>query len=219
MEKTKKDAQGAIIKVFVLAAVTLGFIGGFALSGELKERFYRAGDSTKKTTESSDVMIAGGTGNKTLGFDEKYVVSNDDLDYTVNLGTYAGSTDAYFTLEYGSTNKDLKVTKYSYNNGESQEYTMSFVGNVVDVFLGQFNDDPNSNALFYLLENGDVCYSLIEEMVLNNKYGSYYTINDLSNVVKFYNGNSCNPETGSCKSTTFAQSKDGKIYNLSSFIK
>ena len=219
MEKgKKKDTQNTIITVFLITIVTIGFIGGFVLSSELKERVYRAGQKDETTSTSDDIMAASVKGNKTLGFDEKNVESDEDLDYYIDFGTYAGSTDSYFTMEYGDSKKDLKIVKYNYNDEKSQEYTMSFVRNVVDVYFGQFNDDPQYNALFYLLDNGDVCYSIIEDMVLTNSYGSYYSINELSDIAKFYNGSSCSPVSGTCNSTTFAQAKDGKIYDLNKYI-
>jgi hypothetical protein len=217
--KKKNDTQGTIITAFVIVVVTIGFIGGFVLAGDLKDRIYRANEKESSTTESSDILIAGGKSNKTLGFDEKYVESNYDLDYSIDFGTYAGSTNEYFTLQYGDNKKDLLITTYSYDSDYTQEYTMSFPSNVVDVYLGRFNNDPQRNTIFYLLDNGDVCYSLIEDMVQNNQYGSYYTIEDLTHIAKFYNGTSCDPENSLCNSTTFVQDKNGKIYDLNNYIK
>lgn len=220
MEKgKKKETQNTIITIFLFAVVAIGFIGGFVLAGDLKERIYRANKKETTIVANDDIMAAGVKGDKTLGFDEKYVQSDEDLDYIIDFGTYAGSTDSYFTIEYGDRKNELKIVRYNYDDSdESQEYTMSFVNNVVDVYFGQFNDDPQYNALFYLLENGDVCYSIIEDMVLTNSYGSYYSINELSNIAKFYNGSGCSPVNGTCKSTTFAQARDGKIYDLGKYI-
>lgn len=220
MEKKKKETQDFLVTSIVVVVVVIGFIGGFVLAGDLKERMYRASEKNDSSSESGDIVIAGGgEGNKTLGFDEKYVESDALLDYEITFGTYAGSTNSYFTVNYGEKKNELKITKYNYDNAESQEYTMDFAGNVVDVFLGVFNDDPNNNALLYLLDNGDVCYSLIENMVKNDQYGYYTSVESLTKVAKFYKGNACDPETEMCKSTTFAQTVDGKIYDLNQYIK
>jgi len=218
MESNKNNNQGAIIKAFVLMTAILGFIGGFVLSGDLKDIVYKA-SKTEEKEESKDIFTAASLGNKTLGFDEKYVMSDDDYSYEINFGTYAGSTDVYFTLNYGDSKKDLTVTKYTYDSEETQEHTLQFVSDVVDIYSGQFNDNPLDNSIFYLLSNGDVCYSLIEDMVKSDSYGTYNTINELKNIAKFYNGKSCDDETGACTSTTFAQSKAGKIYDLANYIK
>ena len=218
MKKNKSSKQDVLITAFVVVVVTIGFIGGFVLAGDLKDRLYFATEKNENS-ENSDILVASKSGEKTYGFNEKFVESNSDLDYTINFGTYAGSTGAYFTVNYGDTKNDLLITKYNYDNDDSQEYTMEFTNNVVDVYLGQFDNDPQYNTLFYLLDNGDVCYSLIEDMVQNNDYGSYYTIENLSNVVKFYSGNSCNEELGECKTTTFAQTVNGKIYDLVEYVK
>ena len=219
MEKKKKkknDAQGTLITAFIVVVVTIGFIGGFVLAGDLKERIYRA-NGKESTSESGDIYVAGGTSGKVIGFDEKYVTSDLDLNYDIDFGTYAGSTDVYFKVQYGENKNELKFTRYSYDNDSSQEYTMIFAGNVVDVYLGSFNNDPFNNTLFYLLDNGDVCYSFIEEMVLANEYGSYYTLDNISNIIKFYSGNSCDVDN-ECNSTTYAQDKNGKIYDLSLYV-
>ena len=215
--KKKNDAQGTLITAFVVVVLVIGFIGGFVLAGDLKERIYRA-NNKEKTTESSDIYVAGGTSNKTLGFDEKYVSSDLDLDYTIDFGTYAGSTDAYFTVKYGDSKKDLSIVKYSYDSDATQEYIMTFASNVVDVYLGNFNNDPNYNTIFFLLDNGDVCYSFVEEMVRSDQYGFYYTLEEISNIAKFYSGNSCDPDTNECITTTYAQDKNGKIYDLNSYV-
>ena len=217
MEKSKIDNQGSIIKVFICIALVIGFIGGFVIADDLKERFIRAVPS-KSTNESSDILTAGIKNNRTYGFDERYIDTDTNLEYKIDFGTYAGSSDIYFTLGYGDVNSNLVVTKYSYDNENVQEHTLSFVSNVVDVFFGRFDDEPLNNTIFYLLENGDVCYSLIEDMIKLESYGTYNTITDVRNVVKFYSGESCNEETLSCKSTTLAQTKDGKIIDLSSYI-
>ena len=216
MEKENSNF-GAMVKGFLMMTVIIGFICGFIFSNELVRLVNKIGNKSIES-ESTEVVVAGPKSNKTLGFNEKYVESDSDNTYDVNLGTYAGSTGLYFTLEYGNTNKELKVTKYNYDNEDAQEHTLTFVSNVVDVFSGQFYDDPSNNMVFYLLENGDVCYSIIEEMVKTDSYGSYITIDNLQGVVKFYNGNSCNEETGACSSTVFAQTRDSKIYDLAEYV-
>ena len=157
-------------------------------------------------------------GNKTLGFDEKLVMSDDDSKYAIDFGTYAGTTNVYFTLSYGNSQKELKVTRFTYDSEETQEYTLTYTNNVVDVFFGKFDNNPLNNAIFYLLDNGDVCYSFVEGMVKEDMYGMYLTIENLSGIAKFYSGESCNEETGACTTTTFAQAKDGKIYDLNKYI-
>lgn len=217
-KKVKQEQTKSILTVFLVLVIALGFIGGFELASDLKERLYRI-DNGSETKESDDIAIAGKQGNMILGFDEKYVESDEDLDYQLNFGTYAGSNGAYFTVGFGNTKNELVVNKYFYDSEESQEYTMSFAANVVDVHYGQFRNDPNYSTLFFLLDNGDVCYSLIEDMVKDNEYGFYTTIENLSNIVKFYNGDSCDPELGTCNSTTFAQANNGVIYDLNNYIK
>ena len=153
---------------------------------------------------------------KLIGFekvkDGKYL-----KNYELTLGTYAGTGDSYFTIEYGNTKSELKIVKYFYDNDSTQEYTLDFVSNVVDVYSAIFND-AEQNVIIFLLENGDICYSFVNEIANNNSYASYNTINEISNVVKFYRGNACNNVTGVCELTTFAQTKNGTIYDLSNYV-
>ena len=217
MEKSKNNANnGALIKSFILMAVVLGFIGGFALSLDLKNIFDKA-VKKEDTSESSDVYKASVKDNKTLGFDEKYVMSDEDYDYNIDFGTYAGSTDLYFSLKYGNNKKTIKVLRYNYDNEDVQEYTLTFTNDVVDVYFGQFDFNPKNNTIFYLLDNGDVCYSLIEDMVQPNKYGTYVVLLDIRDAVKFYKGNACTEEEV-CETTTFVQLKNGKIIDLKKYV-
>ena len=216
MESKKNNNQGSVIKSFLLMTVVLAFIGGFALSSDLKSLLDSSTKDTKE--ESGEILTAGVKGNKTLGFDERYVESNGDYEYNIDFGTYAGSTDVYFTLNYGNSRKEIKVSWYNYDNEDVQEYSLDFVSNVVDVFLGQFDNAPENNTIFFLLENGDVCYSFVEDMVKKDTYGVYSTIGDIMNAVKFYKGNAGNDETGLCVSTTYVQEKNGKIIDLSQYV-
>ena len=218
MEKKKnKDTQSFLVTSFIAVVAVLCFIGGYAISNEISERFTKI-DKNSREEDSSSVVIAGGSlGNKTLGFDEKYVETNDLKNYELTLGTYAGTGDSYFTIEYGNTKSELKIVKYFYDNDSTQEYTLDFVSNVVDVYSAIFND-AEQNVIIFLLENGDICYSFVNEIANNNSYASYNTINEISNVVKFYRGNACNNVTGVCELTTFAQTKNGTIYDLSNYV-
>ena len=215
--ENKKNGFEAMVTGFLMMSVIVGFICGFAFSNNVDKMIYNKKDKVTET-ESSDVLVAGLKDNKTFGFDEKNVITDSDDVFEMSFGTYAGTTNIYFTLGYGNSKKEIKVSRYNYDNDDAQEYVLTFTSNVVDVFYGQFNSEPLNNTVFYLLENGEVCYSFVEEMVKPDSYGSFLTIENLTGIVKFYNGNSCNEETGACLTTVFAQKKDGKIYNLAEYV-
>lgn len=218
MENNKSNNnQGSIVKAFLLMTAIIGFIGGFVLAGNLKDISYKAG-VTKSNDESSDIYTAALKGNKTFGFDDKKVEADGDYDYTIDFGIYAGTTNIYFTYEFGDAKNELEVLRYNYDNDDVQEYTLTFASNVVDVFFGQFDYEPSNNTIFYLLENGDICYSLVEDMVKEDVYGTYTTIEDIKGAVKFYNSKVCDDDTSACSSTTLTQTKDGKIYDLGDYI-
>ena len=51
----KNNNQGAIVKTFLLMTAIIGFIGGFALSGDLKDMIYKASkNDEKKESEEGD---------------------------------------------------------------------------------------------------------------------------------------------------------------------
>ena len=216
---SKKETQNFIITSIAVVVSVVAFIGGFVLSGDLKDRIFRASDSSKDNKVTDDVYVAGQSSSKIYGFDDRYVESNNSNEiYNLDFGTYAGTSDSYFKISYGNTKNELVITKYFYDREDVQTYSIEFQNNVIDVQLGVFNDDPNYNTIFYLLDNGDVCYSVIEEMIKNDNYGYYNNLSEISKITKFYSGNYCDRETGVCKPTTFAQATNGIIYDLRNYI-
>lgn len=223
MEKTKKRAQDVLLTAVIAVSATIAFIGGFALSGELKERSYRAKDNDN-SSENTDLsfMSAGGSlaGGYTLGFDEKLVESSDDLhDYEIYLGTYSGVGDAYVSIKYGDTKSQLVFTKYSYTSEKYDEFVINFTRNVVDTHMSTFDLDVDYNTIFILLDDGSVEYILIEDAIKNNNIKSYGRVEGLEYVAKFYEGTTCEIDSPSCIKTAFAQTMDGKIYDLYDYIR
>ena len=212
MEKQKKKNQDTLVKSVAMIVAVLAFIGGFALSSELKERIYRSNNKSKEVND--DVVSAGsGFGFKTLGFDNKLVDS--DNDYNLILGTYAGNSDSYFTLQYGESLNEIKLIRYFYDSDDTQEFLLQFNQDVIDTHLASFADNPTLNSVLFLLENGDVAYGLVDDLA--SDLPTYTTIDDLSNVVKFYHAINCNIEN-ECNETTLAQSTDKNIVDLYKYI-
>ena len=228
MEKTKtktksNNVRSSSVSVFILSAAIIAFIGGFAVSGEIKDRLFHYNDRDKeiKIVESEDIDIAGGNlvGNKTLGFNENMVVTeDDDREYNVLLGTYMGVNDSYYDIQYGNTKAEIAFVKYSEFADDSQYFLIPFERKVVDIHMSTFNMNTELNTIFFLLEDGSVEYILIEDAIERNDFRSFGKIEELNNIAKFYEGTSCETDSVNCTKTAFAQSTDGRIYDLSNYI-
>ena len=219
MEKTKKKAQDTVLTAFIAVTATMAFIGGFVLSGSLKDRIFRASEKDDTVTDLGlGTAGMGGSSGKTLGFDERYVVAEDDNNYDIILGTYSGMNNSYVDIQYGETRSQLVFAEHTYGNNEVKRYVINFPGRVVDVHMSTFDLDVNLNTVFVLLEDGQVEYILIEDALNNNNIRTYGTVG-IENVAKFYEGTSCEIDSDYCVKTAFAQTTSGKIYNLYDYIK
>lgn len=221
MEKNKKRTQDYLVTPIIVVAAVIAFMGGYVLSSDISKSFNKINNSNnnKNEDEFSGISIAGSTLNgSTLGFKDKYVVGkNDDEEYNIILGTYVGVNDSYLSLSYGDSKKEIVLTKYLYTNEETNEYELSFDKDVVDVHMTSFEVSPSLNTIFFLLEDGTVDYMLVEDAIETNDFKVYGTIK-LKNVAKFYEGNICTNNNRDCEKTCFAQTVDGKIYNLEEYV-
>lgn len=226
MKKAKRQTrpQDILITAVIAVSAAIAFMGGFVLSGDLSKSYYKTKNKTADVEENGEVGIAAAVigGQKgagtTLGFNENYVVSGQEYDYNFDLGTYAGLNDAYISLNYGDTKSEIKVSKYYYDNENSEEYVMNFNKMVVDVHMATFNMEPEYNAILFLLDDGTVEYMFAETAMEFDNYVTQGRVVGLENVAKFYEGTSCEKGTPICSKTTFAQTIDGKIFNLYDYI-
>ncbi len=219
MEKKKREAQDAIIKSIVIVVAVIAFIGGFVLSGDLKERVFRA-KSRNESDDNGFILTAGGTTKKsnTLGFDQKYIVGDSENQYDVLFGTYSGLNGNYINIEYGNTKSQLNLVEHSYDGQTEKDHLVTFSANVVDVHMSTFDLDSDLNTIFVLLDSGKVEYIMIEDAMTTETYKSYGTL-DLDQVIKFYEGTNCDRESDYCIKTAFAQTANGNIYDLYEYIK
>lgn len=214
MEKQKKKNQDSLIKSVSMIVAIIAFMGGFIISGELKERIYKSKKTTSNNSSEDEVVSAAKSSSSSiLGFDSNFVDSNNR--YSLVLGTYAGNNDSYFTLQYGNSLNEVKLIRYTYDDENTQEYTLNFNENVVDVDLAAFASNPSLNAVVFLLDNGDIAYGLVDELA--SETPSYTTIDTLSNIVKFYHATSCDIEN-MCVETTLVQNTDKDIFDLYNYI-
>lgn len=221
MEKTNKKAQDYLIASVIVVAAAIAFMGGYVLSSDVSKSFDKIKNNKNSTTEEelSGLSIAGTTlSGKTLGFGDDYVVGKDEeKDYNLILGTYVGVNDSYLNLSYGGSKKEVKITKYLYTNEELSDYDLVFDKEVVDIHMTSFDLSPSLNTIFFLLDDGTVEYMLVEDAIETNDFKIYGTLK-IKNIAKFYEGNICSKENNKCEKTCFAQTVDGKIYDLAEYI-
>lgn len=221
MEKNKKRTQDYLVAPIIVVAAVIAFMGGYVLSSDVSKSFNKINNSNndEKEDEFSGISIAGTTLNgSTLGFKDRYIVDKKDgEEYNITLGTYVGVNDSYLNLSYGESKKEILLTKYLYTNEETNEYELSFDKDVVDVHMSSFELSPSLNTIFFLLEDGTVDYMLVEDAIETNDFKIYGTLK-LRNIAKFYDGTICTNDNKECEKTCFAQTVDGKIYNLEEYV-
>ena len=226
MEKTKgkRKTQDSLITSVIGVSAVIAFMGGYVLSGDLTKSYNNLANSNNKVQKLDGLEIAGASvsgstlAGSTLGFNENYIVASDEYDYNYDLGTYAGVGDSYVTFQYGNKKNEIKIVKYYYDNDESEEYTVSFDKNVVDIHMSTFDMNTDLSTILFLLDDGSVEYMFIENAMERDVYNTEGKIEELKNITKFYEGTACEKGTPICTKTTFAQSIDGKIYNLYDYI-
>ncbi|MBR1386066.1 MAG: hypothetical protein IJ568_04480 [Bacilli bacterium] len=221
-EKKKNNSRDTVLVSLLVVVAIMTFLGGYAISGELSERSFRASNTNNTKDEVISVPddIVRGLPVPTidtLGFKEGDVVSIEDEKYEVNFGRYVASSSSYYDIKYGDKTSIIKLVRHD-SNGEFEEFLIDFSYDVVDVFVSSFGNTNKYDTIFFLLDDGSVEYILMRDAIANNDFTSYGTLPNISNIAKFYNGNVCDSEGNNCIKTVFVQSTDRSIYNLYDLI-
>ena len=222
--KMKRKTQDSLVTSVIVVAALIAFFGGYILSADFQHSYYNMKKSNGDTLEGVQIAGASIGGSKlagtTLGFNENYVVAEEDhvYDYNLDLGSYSGTGNSYLNFEYGSNKSEIKVTRYYYDNSNSVVYTINFDHNVVDMHISNFDMNSDYSVALYLLDDGSVEYTLLERAITNNSFSSPVELTEVSNIAKFYDGTTCESGTPICRNTVFAQSINGDIFDLYDFI-
>lgn len=213
MEKNaKKKGQETLILSIIGIAAGISFVGGFGFGESYKTR--RLANDRVVTVDSSVVAAGFVEERETLGYDEYNIVYDDsNNNYSFIFDSYAGLDDSYVEARYGEDKDTVELVRNYLDTGISEEHTLVFDGKVVDAFVAGFGNDMDKDAMFFVLEDGSLEYLLIRRAINNNDYRTF-KVDEVQNVVKHYNANSCNDETGACTRTVLVQTMDGSIYDL-----
>ena len=207
---TTKDS---LITVIITAASIIAFIGGYVLSSGLTTKnFYSINYNDDKDDEivASDAPLT-----KDLSFNENNIYDRDyNLHYKVTFPKYVIDENNYLTVEYGNSNYEV-VVKNVKGNELLYEYKLEFDSKINDI---EILLETEKNAILYLLEDGSIEYTLIDDLLENDFLRTNGRINEATDVVKFVNGTSCNKSTQQCKDVIYAQSSSGMIYDINEMI-
>ncbi len=215
MESKKKEAdrQGSLITVVALVTSFIAFIGGFVLSEDINPKKVKVLKS-----ENSDVVIAAKGLNDSLKFDEKNVnPKKGNLSYNLKTTYYGIDDDSYYTINHGVNDDELEFTKY-YSGERVSSEIISFDSNVVDIVVNYLNDDEKEDYVAFILENGNVEYMRAKKEMNDVTFSYKMSLPLLDDIVKYYQGVSCNSETSKCYNDIYVQSSNGTIYSVNEYV-
>ncbi len=87
-------------------------------------------------------------------------------------------------------------------------------GKPTDLLLTGFGQTAGYGALFFLMEDGTIEYIPLAKAAKDNNFKSYGKLPNISNVIKFYRGASCDKSGPGCGQQSLAQRADGNFYEL-----
>ena len=214
MKSSKNKTQDSIITGIITAASLIAFIGGYVLSSGLTNKNYI---TIEKNVEKDEVIEANASLTNDLSFNEANIYQrNENVEYMVSFPNYFVDNNTYYMLSYGNSNYEIVYNKMV--NGESvNKETIEFDLRVIDVAVYKSND-ITKDAVFYLFEDGSVEYTLMDDAIGNNFLRTNGRLNEVYDVVKFFDGYTCKKDNSECNKVLFAQNLDGTLYNISEMI-
>ncbi len=213
MKKKKNTTQESLITVVIMAASIIAFIGGYVLSSGLTTRdFYSINYVNNDEVVSADTGLTGD-----LAFDENNLYDRDiNYKYNISFPTLNVNENTELKTEYGNNGYEVVVRKYV-DGVLSKEYKLEFDNQVNDI-LAHKGVDESKDVIYYLLANGTVEYTLVEDLMTNDYLRTNGRLTEAENIVRFVNGTACNKDTGICDEVIFAQTNDGLLYNIDEMI-
>ncbi len=213
MKKSKNGTQESLITVVIMAASIIAFIGGYVLSSGLTTKtFYKIKYEKDEEIVSADTSLT-----DNLAFDENNLYDRDiNLHYNVEFPKVVVDDSSYLTMKYGNNAYEVIIEKYV-NNELVKDYKLEFDKQINDV-LGHKGIDVTKDVIYYLLSDGSVEYTLIDDLISNDYLRTNGRLNEASNIVRFIKGNACDRNTNECDEVIFAQNKDGLLYNMDEMI-
>ena len=122
----------------------------------------------------------------------------------IELSLYTSSQNV---LELTFLNEEEVYKSYGLAKGSTTEKKIKFNKKIGDFKICQFGQAVGNEMIVVILEDGTAEYIPMYEMLKEQKYSSYGTVDGISNAVKFY-------EVNAGGADNMIQTSDGKIYSL-----
>lgn len=167
--------------------------------------------------------------------------TTNSLDFNIN-NINNGNADSYTLADYNGTinitideagqnatlsyNRKTLSDTYALNwdltgveEGVYENKTITFDKKINDVSFSGIGQDATGDVILFLMEDGTITYIPVYQVLSTNGIEgltSYETINDLTDIVKFYTVDAKTDTSSSI--TVLAQAKDGTLYDLAPII-
>lgn len=180
------------------------------------------------TSEIRNKVLASVPSNLVLG-SKKPLNTSYDMSYSISGDLWADrNTDeqAAFVANLNLTDNTTTLTinwdqvKKIYpfldasKTGTENISNLGLSGKPTDLLLTGFGQTAGYGALFFLMEDGTIEYIPLAKAAKDNNFKSYGKLPNISNVIKFYRGASCDKSGPGCGQQSLAQRADGNFYEL-----
>lgn len=229
--ETKKSRTGLHVFLGIMLAILIcgGVVFASYSLGYLT--FNKEETINGNVEENEDDITTEPSNNNTyedLGFDSSKVTNANGNTYTLTVPSHA--TGINISLDEAGTKATLGINNALVNETyalgwtvDSNNYTydlheITFNQKVTDIFFGGIGQDATGDIILFLMEDGTVEYIPVKQALSKgiDNLRSYRTISGISDVVKFYQASVSVGTSGA--NTVLVQTKDGRLYDLSSII-
>ena len=206
--------QNFMITTAISVAAFIAFVGGFSLSEGITPKKYK----TIVKENDNEVIIATTTLADSLKFSQdKVYPNNENVSYHLKTKYYGNNENSYYVINYGEVGNELEFQKYENKENVNNEI-ITFESNVTDIAINYTNDEIKENAIVIILENGDVNYIKASNNGEDVVLGNVEKLPEAHDVIKYYEGVSCDNEDGRCLNDIYVQSTDGSLYSVNGLI-
>ncbi len=216
MESKKKESgkQDTLITAVVLVTSFIAFIGGFVLSEDINPKKYKV----LKSNNSVDAVVASTDISDGLKFDRGNVFpKKSNLSYNLKTAYYGIDDSHYCSINYGVNNDEVEITEYV-DGGKVNSNIIAFNSGVVDIVVNNLDDEEKSDLIIFILEDGSVEYIKVNKDLDTISIGNKVMLPLVRDVVKYYQGISCNSETSKCYNDIYVQSRNGALYSVNEYV-
>ena len=216
MESKRKgvEKQDTLITALVIVTSFIAFIGGFVLSEDINPKKYKI----LKSNDNVDVVVAGKSIKDGVKFEKDNVYpKKGNLSYNLKTAYYGIDDSHYYAINYGVNDDEVEITEYV-DGGKKSSNIVTFNSGVVDIVVNNLDDDEKSDLIIFILEDGSVEYMKVKKDFDTISIGNKVVLPLVHDIVKYYQGISCNSETSKCYNDIYVQSSNGTAYSVNEYV-